>query len=1541
MQNYINQISQLKNPTFQEIRKIANNSIANLSKVDRDRLHNKLGRGVTLLDSHELLCQYLWDYGNMHQAKLLNAFKKLPPELLRNPFEVIDWGCGQAMATINLFDFLKQKGYGNNIRKVTLVEPAKEALERAVLHTSAYTSGSIEIKPVCSYFEKITPDQITGENDLPQIHIFSNILDVVQIDLKQLSKLIDSSVISDSYLLCVGPLNATNPRIDAFLRYFDEGLIKLVYAYESRHFREGNMRNLNTCKIRIYKLEPLQEGHLIPIEYYPSVQFQAAYELDMMGALRKNKILTFDERLTHFEVAAPFDLGASVYDDVHPVLAVANNIITRGLPTKASLFIEEKMEEAFGLTSRTVTYGEIRYLPNVSLEFSGIGKLFHSCLDNLQDISPEQAQNLQLLLTPVAIARFQKMLIEAIITGKLSLENQIWKILIEEEDVPFGVLAIKDLKNLFQNLSELSEEYQNVKLPEIELTVISNKFFTDSPLHLDHEIITEATNAVLKSEYDLVVTQAVLKSVSKSIEAFSKFRCRNNCYFNIRTIDAKKTERVIYTSDKIKYRSLVEKDSQGNYIELEETKMYLTYFLQLLFRKEAFRPGQLPILDRALKNLPVIGLLPTGGGKSLTYQIAAFLQPGVTLVIDPLKSLMKDQYDGLLNSGIDNAAFINSSLSSDEKEKREKQLESSQLLFCFLSPERLSIASFRERLKNMHEHNVYFSYGVIDEVHCVSEWGHDFRFSYLHLGRNLYQYVKSKNRSISLFGLTATASFDVLADVERELSGSGAFDLDADVIVRYENTNRLELQYKIERINIPCDDEYTALKKSEYATPEKLRSIENKYRDLINDGFSLPVKVANRGFYEAKSEFLINYIQRISDYFSEITDASIENIKNAFFERQGSKIGVDIDIKVEVEHDFYEQKDEYQHAGIVFCPHKNNTGISVQFNKNNLESIIPDIGTYSGGDNDVADVDIDQVSMQNLELFRSNRQPLMVATKAFGMGIDKPNVRFTINMNYSSSLESFVQEAGRAGRDRKMALSVILLSDYKLARINNNLTEGPPILNVIRGKWFEFDEFQKIIKYYRIKANENHIDFLTPEHDLVRLFCKEGENAVYFNFKNCRNINCHSYSKCKLRKVPKEAENWIYNKDLELMLIENKLKIPPKHLEYYNADYAAVMYFYNNNFKGEFIERYTMLQLLNQKDLMVSVEDNNSIDFESEKQTVKGFLTTLRSAEVGQKIISYINYQNSVSVEGNVIDHSDIAKAIYRMTCIGLIEDFTQNYKNKQYRIVAERKKEGDYFNGLKNFLLRYYSPDRAEEELRNVYLIRLTNNIDSEFEREIFQCLSYLTTFVYEKISVKRKRAIDEMRNFCIEGLSENGNWLAANERLKDYLFYYFNSKYAKNDYVAENDEPFSLLEDTDRGKISGWNILFKYLRVATDKDIIGISTPLDNVKHLYGAVRLISRSLTDSNPALSLLDAFCLACMGTKNNPSLENQLYTRYSEGFIEAENRSHSLLEFWEMFGRYNEIIAAYVKSNIMKELKEEVMMIIHTKQLKKITDNYTN
>ena len=104
---------------------------------------------------------------------------------------------------------------------------------------------------------------------------------------------------------------------------------------------------------------------------------------------------------------------------------------------------------------------------------------------------------------------------------------------------------------------------------------------------------------------------------------------------------------------------------------------------------------------------------------------------------------------------------------------------------------------------------------------------------------------------------------------------------------------------------------------------------------------------------------------------------------------------------------------------------------------------------------------------------------------------------------------------------------------------------------------------------------------MTPQNDLVRLFCKEGTHSKYFAFNQCQDTACKMFDKCNLRKVPTEGENWVYKKDLEELLLNNNIKIDKKYIEYHNADYETVMYFYNNSFKGEIIEKKAMQAILN------------------------------------------------------------------------------------------------------------------------------------------------------------------------------------------------------------------------------------------------------------------------------------------------------------------------------------------------------------------------
>lgn len=1138
---------------------------------------------------------------------------------------------------------------------------------------------------------------------------------------------------------------------------------------------------------------------------------------------------------------------------------------------------------------------------------------------------------LQLVLSPVAVARLEKTILEALMTRVLNISATRWKVLVKEHDVPCAALAFEELREMFKHITQLSAEYSDLKFPEVELTIVSTKEFAQSSLHLNHRVLVGEYHS--NAEYDMVIDFAMLRRNGLEDIDFTDYKCKNKCYFNVRSAHHHRNDRQIYTSDRILYKQIATQNNQGRYEDIEDNVKHLRYFLRMLFRKQDFRPGQIPILNRALQYKSVIGLLPTGGGKSLIYQIAAMLQPGVTLVIDPLRSLMKDQYDGLIGAGIDCCSYINSSIEVPEaikakgakeiqdyrikeRERRSKCLEQSEFLFMFLSPERLSILNFRERLKNMQETGVYFAYGVIDEVHCVSEWGHDFRFSYLHLGRNLYRYVlpkpkegDEKENHIPLFGLTATASFDVLADVERELSGNGAFPLDAETVVREGDTNRFEIQYKIEPVPVSF-----TLKQA--------------------DGTVKPNKWA---IFDSKKDFLDSLISQMPFYLNELlTEQSIQTITDGYTTGPRADGRELKSLQTDIPSDFLSAQDVYDYGGIVFCPHKDHTGVAVFTNQFELTTKHPNakIGTFVGSGDGIALHHVEE-SFKNLELFRDNKLSLMIATKAFGMGIDKPNVRFTINMNYSSSLESFVQEAGRAGRDQRMALSVIMLSKYRIARVK----PGTQFFKANIYKWYDANDIEEIAQKKGIPVED--FEICDETSDLVKLKCKQcGDSCKRFenncclfacnhcdkpqkyeSFKSVCAQKCEYYDTCELAKVP-TVDKWSRYEHLSVYK-ERYPFITCENYEFLNADYETVMFFYNNNFKGENHEKLKMHQLLSKLSMKVTVGGQNE-----DEKTIHGFLATLQSVRVGTKVISYIPYTKG--------EYDDIAKAIYRMCCIDLIDDFTQDYNSKCFRIVSYKKSDGQYYAALEKYLRRYYTVERAAE---------LVSEVPSyKGENEIHKCLGFLTHFIYDKIAVKRKRAIDDMFAFCVHGVDANKDWKAINEELKDELYFYFNSKYARREYRTERGEQFSLLVDTDEGKRSSWETVLKFMQVVDNqwisKNSEAGSTQNDNAKHLYGAVRLIRRDAKEINPTIDLLGAFCLMFLGTNNNHLLQKELEDLYISGMKEFYRQNDRIL-FWEhIFEVFNNNpnVSAYFANN-GGLLKSAAMLEIHKYELSNIKNNY--
>lgn len=384
----------------------------------------------------------------------------------------------------------------------------------------------------------------------------------------------------------------------------------------------------------------------------------------------------------------------------------------------------------------------------------------------------------------------------------------------------------------------------------------------------------------------------------------------------------------------------------------------LTVFLQNIFRKRAFRDNQGEAVYNVLRHNDSIVLLPTGAGKSIIYQLAGMLMPGITLVADPIVALIEDQVDGLRRYGIDRAAPIARALANPEERRRLLlRVERGEYQFVLHSPERLQSPEFRGTLEALAGISLV-NLAVIDEAHCVSDWGHDFRPAYLNLAANLRKLGADRSGSPPpLLALSGTASRAVLRDMLTN------FDIDrnrSDALIRPNSFNRPELSFDIIRTS-PQEDPRAALRGALNSLPQRFR---------------LP--------------------------------------RAQFFRTAGRNTA----------------------SGIVFVPTVNgrshglvNTRALVQ------DAAGADVTIYSGGPPNGADEkSYDAEKRRNAEAFKANRVPLLVATKAFGMGIDKPNIRFTIHYGMPQSLEAFYQEAGRAGRDEQQSLCAVVFSEYDPVR---------------------------------------------------------------------------------------------------------------------------------------------------------------------------------------------------------------------------------------------------------------------------------------------------------------------------------------------------------------------------------------------------------------------------------------------------------------------------------------------------------------------------
>ncbi|HSH67601.1 MAG TPA: ATP-dependent DNA helicase RecQ [Bacteroidia bacterium] len=368
----------------------------------------------------------------------------------------------------------------------------------------------------------------------------------------------------------------------------------------------------------------------------------------------------------------------------------------------------------------------------------------------------------------------------------------------------------------------------------------------------------------------------------------------------------------------------------------------------------SFRPLQEDIINSVLNGNDTLALLPTGGGKSVCFQIPALVKTGMCLVISPLIALMKDQVENLLKKNI-KAIAITSSMHKKEIDIALDNCVHGAIKFLYLSPERLETEIVKMRLPKMNINLI-----AIDESHCISQWGYDFRPSYLKL-ENLRELLPG----VPFLALTATATPEVVKDIQQKL--------------HFKKTN--VLQKSFERNNLS----YLVLREE-----DKLSRLVKIIRNVNGSGI---VYTRNR----RKTQDIATYLR--SHHISA---------------------------------DFY-------HAGL-------------------------DAKTRDSKQNN----------------WIQNNSRIMVCTNAFGMGIDKPDVRFVVHIDVPDSIEGYFQEAGRAGRDEKKAFAVLLYNKHDELELQRNLENSFPTMEEIR------QTYQAIVNYYQMPAGSG--EGVSVNFDIVH-FC--------------------------------------------------------------------------------------------------------------------------------------------------------------------------------------------------------------------------------------------------------------------------------------------------------------------------------------------------------------------------------------------------------------------------------------------------------------------
>lgn len=666
---------------------------------------------------------------------------------------------------------------------------------------------------------------------------------------------------------------------------------------------------------------------------------------------------------------------------------------------------------------------------------------YKSTIKKIEDKNFTDEDVVQKLL-PTSIIRFQILILDLIECNYINLTDEQWS---------FNLLLPNQLElEIFENTTYRDEFYGLVQVcgkNALELAIEDLFFWISNLWQLKNKEEFKNPGFQIKTTTDKTQFYPLTDCINIDFSLFKRYTDENKTnpdviYIRTDYFDYN-YERNILGLDKNYFR--VSTTEPINYKVTDEDKPILEFFLYNIFDKPSFREGQFPIVSNVLNRKDTIGLLPTGGGKSLCYQLPCLLQPSINFVVCPIKSLMYDQNDNLVKTLVTNVSFITSDLEADERRDIERNFEQGKYLFVWISPEKFQIPSFREKISAIVA-NFSIAYAVVDEVHCLSEWGHDFRTSYLNLAKTIDKLSpKDENGEgkIKFIGLTATASVNVLKDIKIEFSRQKQ-RLEDENIKSLLDYSRKELQFEV------INDKGNKSQKIRELI-EELKDNENFTENEEKAGLIFTPNVNGAyGCYQVSNTLNTVYQNKVGWFSGDIPK------RDVYDEKTGRKIGNE---PVMNRDEFNKYKHKIQKD------------------------------------------------------FKENKYQLLVATKAFGMGIDKQNIFYTFHYGLPSSVEALYQEAGRAGRwdkrkkenKKKIGKCYVLHSPEtqdieiieKLFNKNTTFSEIKTISDNLK-PWEKQDVFRQIFLFIQGQRDIEEI-FVILKYLTTHYFEENKRKPIFFN----------------------------------------------------------------------------------------------------------------------------------------------------------------------------------------------------------------------------------------------------------------------------------------------------------------------------------------------------------------------------------------------------------------------------------------------------------